>query len=150
MAVIEAMRVTYSQDWPAYNAAQTHEKEPRGAVAPRPLRGNRQRRPKPRRPRLPLSDGIFAAIMKVYGTTNGRPPQTDLREYEAKGLVDKAPCHNTVFKVLESPEVTPILRRMLEENAAPLKAVETDFLRSIRAASPRQRTHVGSTRSTAA
>ena len=65
--VTESVRITYSQDWPAYNAAQVHEKERvaellfglcEGIANPKQGRG---------RPRLPLSDMAFAAIMKVYG-----------------------------------------------------------------------------------
>jgi transposase len=124
----ETLRVTYSQDWPAYNAAQTHEKE-RVAILLRDLCSaiDNPVRQGAGRPRLPLSDGVFAAVMKVYGTTSGRRAQTDLREYEAKGLIGKAPSYNSVFNVLENPDVTSILHRMIEESAAPLSAVETEF-----------------------
>jgi transposase len=79
------------------------------------------------RPRLPLSDLTFAAVMKVYGTSSGRRSMTDLREYASKGYIDKAPCYNSVFNALESQALTPILTAMIEESAQPLKAVETDF-----------------------
>jgi len=125
--VTETLRVTYRQDWSAYNAAQTHEKE-RVALLLRDLcSGIDNGTQKRGRPRLPLSDGVFSAVMKVYGTTSGRRAMTDLREFEAKGMIAKAPCYNSVFNVLENPAVTPILRRMIEESAAPLKSVETDF-----------------------
>ena len=125
--VTETMRVTYGQDWPAYNAAQTHEKE-RVALLLRDLCSAIDNGVQGRgRPRLPLSDGVFSAVMKVYGTTSGRRAMTDLREFEQKGLIAKAPCYNSVFNVLENPAVTPILTQMIEESAAPLKAVETDF-----------------------
>jgi transposase len=52
---------------------------------------------------------------------------TDLRDYAAKGYIDRAPHYNSVFNALENPDLTPILRAMIEESAAPLKAVETDF-----------------------
>jgi len=125
--VTETVRVTYRQDWPAYNAAQTHEKE-RVALLLRDLcSGIDNGAQKRGRPRLPLSDGVFSAVMKVYGTTSGRRAMTDLRDFEAKGLIAKAPCYNSVFNVLENPAVTPVLHRMIEESAAPLKSVETDF-----------------------
>jgi transposase len=125
--ITESVRVTYRQDWPAYNAAQTHEKE-RVALLLRDLCSAIDNPVQKRgRPRLPLSDSVFAAIMKVYGTTSGRRAMTDLRELGAKGIMDKVPAYNSVFRTLENREITPILYRMLEESATPLKAVETDF-----------------------
>ena len=120
-------RPTYPQDWPAYNAAQTHEKEHvadllhsmcEAVVSPEQHRG---------RPRIPLGDALFAAVMKVYGTASGRRTATNLREYEAKGYLDRAPHYNSIFKTLEDPALTPILKGMIEESAAPLRQVETDF-----------------------
>src|ERR1700680_134968 len=125
--VTETMRVTSPQEWAAYNAAQTHEKE-RVALLLRDLCAAIDNPVQKRgRPRLPLSDGVFSAVMKFYGATSGRRAMTDLREFEAKGYIAKAPCYNSVFKVLESPGVTNVLRRMIEESAAPLRAVETDY-----------------------
>lgn len=123
----ELPRPTYPQHWAAYNAAQTHEKE---AVvdllhsmcdtipSPAQTRG---------RPRIPLGEALFAAVMKVYGTASGRRTATDLREYEAKGYLDRAPHYNSIFKALENPALTPILKHMIEESAAPLREIETDF-----------------------
>ncbi len=125
--VTETLRVTYAQNWPAYNAAQTSEKE-HVAVLLRDLcsaidnpiykRG---------RPALPLSDAVFAAVMKVYGTTSGRRAMSDMRDYAAKGYIDKAPHFNSILNALENPILTPILKAMVEESARPLKAIETEF-----------------------
>ncbi len=52
---------------------------------------------------------------------------SDMREYEAKGYLTKAPCYNSIFGYLENPALTPILTAMIEESASPLKSVETDF-----------------------
>jgi transposase len=79
------------------------------------------------RPRLPLADSVFCAIMKVYGGASGRRSMTDLREYAARGYIDKAPCYNSVFNALENPDLTRILRALVEESARPLRGVETDF-----------------------
>jgi hypothetical protein len=79
------------------------------------------------RPRIPLGDSLFAAVMKVYRAASGRRTATDLREYEAKGYLDRAPHYNGIFKALENPALTPILKHMIEESAAPLREVETDF-----------------------
>lgn len=79
------------------------------------------------RPRLPLSDSIFCAVMKVYGGMSARRTTSDLREFASNGLIDKAPHYNSVLNALENPDLTPFLRALVEESAAPLAALETDF-----------------------
>lgn len=120
-------RLTYRQNWAAYNAAQMHEQQ-HVADLLRDLCDALEAPDQPRgRPRIPLGDAVFAAVMKVYGTTSGRRAATDLREYEAKGYLRKAPHYNSVFNALENPALTPILKALIEESARPLRAIETDF-----------------------
>ncbi len=119
--------ITYRQEWSAYNAAQTNEKAHVAellrdlcAVIDNPVQ-------KRGRPRLPLSDSIFCAVMKVYGGMSARRTATDLREFAERGMIDKAPHYNSVINAFENPDVTPFLKAMIEESAAPLAAIETDF-----------------------
>jgi hypothetical protein len=78
--VTKTMRVTYKQDWPSYNAAQTHEQEQFVAL----LRSLCDMIPQPPqtfgRPRLPLSDVVFGIGLKVYSTMSGRRVMTGFRE----------------------------------------------------------------------
>src|SRR5579862_3970321 len=122
-----AVRVTYGQDWTAYNAAATSEKEhfcrllrDLCATVPEPeqTRG---------RPRLPLSVGLFAAAFKVYSTVSGRRFMTDLRAACEQGLIPHAPHYNSIFNVIESESVTPILHDLIAASAAPLREVESQF-----------------------
>lgn len=122
-----AVRVTFAQNWPAYNQAATTEKDhfcrllrDLCATVPSPVQGKG-------RPRLPLSDALFSAGYKVYSTLSGRRFMTDMREAASKGYVESAPCYNSIFKVIESEEVTPILHRLIEQSALPLREVEQDF-----------------------
>lgn len=124
----KAVRVTYAQNWPAYNAAQTTEKEhflrllhDLMAKVPTPEQKGAGRR------RLPLSDMLFAAAYKTYGGFSGRRFSTDLRSARDQGLIDHAPAFNTVFDVLRLEEVTPILHELITATAKPLAAVETQF-----------------------
>lgn len=127
--VTREKRVTYAQHWPSYNAAQCEEKDTvelllrrlcEGVVQP-PYKGNG-------RPSLALSDVIYGAVMKVYTTFSGRRATSDLRACEDKGFFDKAaPSYNSIFRYLEKPEMTPILKGLVEESAAPLAAIETNF-----------------------
>jgi hypothetical protein len=79
------------------------------------------------RPRLPLSDVVFSAVMKIFTTVSGRRATGDLRECESKGHIAHAPHYNSIFNYLENPALTPILKALIEESATPLKAVESDF-----------------------
>jgi transposase len=65
--------------------------------------------------------------MKVYSTVSGRRASSDIRECEAKGHIAKAPHYNSVFRYLEDPNLTPILKAMIEESASPLKCLESHF-----------------------
>lgn len=66
--------------------------------------------------------------MKVFTTVSGRRASSDLRECVAKGHITQAPHYSSIFHHLEDPTLTPILKAMVEESAAPLKAIEYDFV----------------------
>ena len=121
------VRVTYSQNWPAYNRAQTKEKalfcgllRELASIVPEP----EQRRG---RPRVPVTDAIFCAAFKVYSTASARRFMTDLREAHAAGLVSKAWHFNSVLNCIEDADLTPILYELVTVAAAPLRAVESTF-----------------------
>ena len=125
--VTEQVKVTYTQDWAAYNRAQCEEKErflPMLAdlcsTVPQPPQGRG-------RPRLPMSDMAFEAVSKVYAGLSARRFDSDVRENTAKGLTAQDPHFNSVLRYLRSTEMTPILRGLVELSALPLKAVESDF-----------------------
>lgn len=125
--VTQTTRVTYPQNWAAYNAAQTSEKETVAGL----LRELCARIPQPPqgrgRSRLPISDITFGAVMKVFTTFSGRRAISDLRECEAKGHIDATPHYNSIFNYLGDERLTPVLKMLVEESAGPLKVVETDF-----------------------
>lgn len=123
----KAARITYRQNWPAYNEAQTHETERftellhelcEGIVQPVQTFG---------RPKLPLTDVVFSATFKEYSMMSGRRAISNLNNCQSKGYLSKTPHYNSIFGYLENPRLTPILRELIEESAIPLKAVETDF-----------------------
>ena len=63
----------------------------------------------------------------MFTTVSGRRASCDIRDCEAKGHIEAAPHYNSIFKYLENPGLTPILKALVEESAAPLKTIETDF-----------------------
>ena len=122
-----AVRVTYSQDWAAYNRAQTTEKDSFCAL----LRDLVASVPTPTqttgRPSLPMPEKLFAAAFKVYSTVSGRRFMTDLRGAVADGYVAHPPHYNSVFNVIEDDATTAVLQDLIARSAQPLQAVETSF-----------------------
>jgi len=125
-----AEKKTYTQDWPAYNLAQTTEKHRFQALlfdlcqrVPQP-----QRAPgKPGRDRTLLSDAIFAVTFKVYSTVSTRRFSCDLADAHDRGYVSKPIHYNSICAYLEKPELAPILRELIVQSSLPLRAVETVF-----------------------
>jgi transposase len=127
VSVTKTVRRTYPQNWPAYNAAQTNEKDKFMVLLHDLCEGLPEPEQKRGRPRLPVSDAVFTAVMKVYTTASARRSMSDLREAHQRGYISKLPCHNSVLNALESAEMTPILRSLITESSRPLQAVEVDF-----------------------
>jgi hypothetical protein len=80
---------TYSQVWPAYNAAQTNEKDKFQLLLTDLCKGIIDETPRTKgQPRLPLVDAIFSAVFKVYSTVSGRRFASELREAEQRGYIE--------------------------------------------------------------
>jgi transposase len=124
---VKTARVTYSQDWTAYNAAQTHEKDTFLSLLHELCRGIQEPVQTMGRPRLPLADMVFCAAFKMYTGMSGRRFACDLRDAHERGYLSRAPHYNSIFNYLELESLTPILREMITESSLPLRAVEEDF-----------------------
>lgn len=123
-------KVTYSQDWPSYDKAQTNEKrlfmwflqdllksiddEERGIA----IRG--------RKP-IPLRDMIFASALKVYTTFSLRRFTTDIKEAMHNGYVSHAPYFTTISAYMNKLEMEPALQKLIGLSAIPLTSIETEF-----------------------
>ncbi|MBI2830642.1 MAG: transposase [Chloroflexi bacterium] len=125
--VTKSMKVTCTQEWPAYDNAQMHEQERFVELLRDLCNGIEQPTQTFGRPRLPLADVVFGVTYKVYSTMSGRRFMTDLKEAETRELVTKSPSFASSARYLENPELTPLLKTLIEQTASPLKAVETDF-----------------------
>ncbi len=121
------VKITYAQDWTAYNEAQQEEKKRLMTL----LAGLCDKLPQPPqamgRPRLPLSDMVFASVFKVYTGFSSRRFTSDIEEATNLGLIAHTPHFNSVSKYLSNPEITPILKLLVTMSSLPLKSVETDF-----------------------
>ena len=72
VTITKTVKRTYPQNWPAYNAAQTNEKD-RFMVLLRDLcAGLPEPEQKRGQPRLSVKDSVFTAVMKVYTTASAR------------------------------------------------------------------------------
>jgi len=121
-------RTTYKQDWNAYNAGQTSEKETVQAL----LRGlcdgvqtpaHTGRGPKP----IPLSDMVFAMTMKTYSLMSARRSTTDIEASAEAGNLSRTPHYNSTLSYFSKPEMTATLMSLIEKSASPLAGVERSF-----------------------
>jgi len=123
----KTMRITYNQDWNHYNNSQYHEQEHFVEL----LRDLCDGIPQPEqtfgRPRLPLADVVFGLVYRTYSTMSGRRFMSDLKEAETKELVTKSASFTSSFRYLENPNLTQLLKVLIEQSARPLKSVESDF-----------------------
>jgi transposase len=125
--VTKSMKVTCTQEWPAYDDAQMHEQERFLSLLRDLCNGIPQPEQTFGRPRLPLADVVFGAVYKVYTNMSGRRFMSNIRQAETNELVTKSASFASNARYLENPELTPLLKSMIEESATPLKAIETDF-----------------------
>jgi transposase len=123
-------RLTYRQNWPAYNQAQMTEKNRLQILLRDLCRGI----PDPGRPagkrgpaKTPLADQVFAIAFKVYSTFSGRRFNCDLQDAMQKGYISNSMHANKICCFLESEELTQILHNLIIQSSLPLRTVETVF-----------------------
>ena len=89
-------KVSYAQDWHAYDEAQTHQKE----LFMQLLRDVSSTIPQPEytfgRPKLPLADMVFASAFKVFSTFSLRRFTTDMEIAKERGLIERVPHFTSV------------------------------------------------------
>src|SRR5579871_1937794 len=122
-----ASKKTYPQHWPAYNLAQTREKDHFLGLLHALCSNINEPTQIVGRPRIPLSDAIFSICYKVYSTVSARRFMSDLREAHSKGYLQKILHFNSLFNYLEKPELTDILKTLIVQTALPLTAIEIEF-----------------------
>jgi len=123
----KTVRLTYSQNWTKYNQAQTNEKAQFVRLLADLCHTVQQPTQATGRPRLPLSDMVFATAYKVYTGFSTRRFSTDMTEAHLDGFMENTPHFNRVSSYLSDPTMTPIFKNLVEVSSLPLKSVETDF-----------------------
>jgi transposase len=125
--VTEAVRVTYTQDWSAYNAAQTEEGERLRLMLADLCSLVEQPEQRMGRPRLPLADMTFASVLKVYSGFSSRRFASELRAANERGLIAHVPHFNSVSNYLSDEAMTPVLHELVRLSSLPLRGIERDF-----------------------
>ncbi|HEX8494158.1 MAG TPA: transposase [Pyrinomonadaceae bacterium] len=120
-------RKTYGQEWHEYNLAQVNEKSRFQELLHALCNGIEEPVQTFGRPRLPLSDMLFAIVMKVYCGFSSRRTMSDLREAQQRGYLARAPHFNSLSNYMEAEWLTAYLHALITESSLPLKTVEYDF-----------------------
>jgi transposase len=121
------VRPTYKQEWHAYNLAQVNEKAKLQELLYALCSQIEEPMQHMGRPRISIADRIFAATFKVYSMRSFRRCMSDMREAKQRGYLQVMPQYNSIFRYLESKELTPYLMRLIVESSLPLKSVEEVF-----------------------
>ncbi len=128
LTIEKTTRRTYPQQWTAYNAAQTTEKDAFQKLLAALCEGIQEPTQEGRgQRRLSLSDAVFSCCFKVYSTVSGRRFMSDLRDAQAKGHIGHA-CHfNSIFNYLDDENMTAVLRDLIARSSEPLSIIDHDF-----------------------
>jgi transposase len=123
----QTIRTTYSQDWPAYNEAQTQE----GHLFMKLLSDLCcEVENKPYifgRPKLPIGDMVFASALKVYSTFSLRRFVSLMRTAKEMDFTGTVCSYSSVSNYMRNPEMTPILMELMKQSSITLASVEKDF-----------------------
>jgi transposase len=123
----KGVKISYSQDWKAYDKSQTNEK----LVFMKLLRElcdfTEQPEYKFGRPKLPISDMLFASALKIYSTFSLRRFMSDVKISKEMNLIDSVPCYASIGHFLQREDITDILKKLISISASPLREVESSF-----------------------
>ncbi|MEK6919308.1 MAG: transposase [Nanoarchaeota archaeon] len=123
----KGVKVSYTQEWKAYDNAQTNEK----LVFLKLLKDLCDYIEQPTyefgRPKLPFADMIFASALKVYSGFSLRRFMSDLKIAKEMRLIDSVPCYASIGHFMQKPEITDILQSLIRMSSSPLKEVESSF-----------------------
>ncbi|MCX6767894.1 MAG: transposase [Candidatus Micrarchaeota archaeon] len=128
--VLDAPPTSYPQDWPAYNEAQVQEKLlflDLLADLCSTIEDNRQHGKGGGRPWLDLGETAFSCVSKVYEQLSSRRASSDLELAKRRGYLSRVPHFNSVLNYFNDEELTPILYRLIELSALPLRGFENTF-----------------------
>ena len=120
----KAMKSKYQQDWDAYDRSQLNEQRHFDVLLRelcdlviQPTYGLG-------RPRLPVSDMVYAVATKVFTGMSRRRAGTAVERAHERGLIDHVPSHSSITRYLGDPNLTPVLRHLVQKSAKPVSLLE--------------------------
>ncbi len=125
--IIEVKRVSYSQNWSAYNTAQINEKDLFMKLLSNLCNEIDEPAYRFGRPRLNLAGMAFSSALKVYTTFSLRRFMTDMRSALEKGYTTQGCAYSSVSNYMRDTQLTPVLQNLITLSALPLRSVETKF-----------------------
>ena len=127
VTVTQTKRLTYSQEWSAYNKAQTSELK----LFDELLKDLVEQIDEPAytfgRPKLSLQEQVFCSVIKVYSQLSSKRASTLYKYAVDRGFIQHKPHFNAVSKLLNREEITPVLKELLYITTMPLKNFESKF-----------------------
>jgi transposase len=123
-------KVTYKQDWAAYNLAQSTEKRRFQILLAELCRNVAEfERPDGRPGPKPhfIRDALFSMVFKIYCGLSSRRFSCDLLEAHDKGHTVRPVPGVKISSFFEDKRYTPILSELVSYSARPLSVVEKDF-----------------------
>ena len=117
-------RTTYSQDWPAYNAAQCNEWPLFAKLLHDLCQLVKEPEQRMGRRRLPLADMVFAVVYRAYVGFSSRRATGLLEDACVKEMIGKVPHFNSVLNYLSKPELTPVLDKLVTLSSLPVRSVD--------------------------
>ncbi len=127
MVTVTKTTEVYDRSWKAYNAAQCEEKTMFAPLLADLCRSVPQPDQKRGRPRVPLSDIVFASTYRIYDRISSRRFTSAMTDLAERGYLSHVPHFNSLTNYLREPGLEPILSDLIANASLPLTAIETDF-----------------------
>lgn len=123
--------ITYkltSQDWPAYNRAQTMEKVLFKRLTSDLLQAIQEERGSSKGRRgYDIRTKLFSLLLHTYTGKSSRRLISELKEAKQQRLIDQVPHFNSVLNFYDDDGLPELLRQLITITAKPLEQVEQDF-----------------------
>jgi len=124
---ITIKKKTYAQDWHNYNLNQEQEKGKFLELLKDLLETIEEPSYTFGRHKVAERDLLFASVLKVYSQFSIRRFKSDLEITKEKAFVNQLPSRSLISEFMQREELTPILSKLIQLSALPLRSVEKDF-----------------------
>jgi len=120
--------VKITQDWEAYNKSQRNEHRLfMELLADLVQHVDDEEQTGRGRPSMPLPDMIYASALKIYSGFSLRRFESLMEVAEERGHISQTCSYATVCNYMNKDDLELVLHDLIQQAAAPLTTVETDF-----------------------